>query len=270
MSAELHPVAAPVGAPVAAGDGGALLHLDELVAGYGSVPVLHGVGIAVPHGEIAVILGANGVGKTTTIRTIAGLLPTWGGTVRLQGHDLGRLPAEERVRLGIGTVPAAPAVFRDLSVLDNLRVGALAQRRVRGGRDTQVTDVLDSFPALKDRTRQLAGSLSGGEQRMLAIARALMGKPRLLLVDEASMGLSPRMVMVVLQLLHSLRSDGLAICMVEQNVAALDVADRAYLMEKGRVVHASSGSQVQQLRDEAARVYLGTGPTSRSGGRRGP
>lgn len=266
MSADQHPAGSTSGTVVAGG--GALLELKEIVTGYGSVPVLHGVDITVPHGEIAVILGANGVGKTTTIRTIAGLLPTWGGTVRLQDRDLGRLPAEDRVRLGIGTVPAAPAVFRDLSVLDNLRVGALTQRRGKGRHDSQVADVLDSFPALKDRTRQLAGSLSGGEQRMLAIARALMGRPRLLLVDEASMGLSPRMVMVVLQLLHSLRSDGLAICMVEQNVAALDVADRAYLMEKGRVVHATSGRDVQLIRDEAARVYLGTATTPHPGERR--
>lgn len=259
MSVDLHPAGTTQTRVVASG--GALLDLKELVTGYGSVPVLHGVEIAVPHGEIAVILGANGVGKTTTIRTIAGLLPAWGGTVRLQDRDLGRLPAEDRVRLGIGTVPAAPAVFRDLSVLDNLRVGALTRWRGRGRHDAQVADVLGSFPALKDRTRQLAGSLSGGEQRMLAIARALMGAPRLLLVDEASMGLSPRMVSGVLQLLHSLRSEGLAICMVEQNVAALDVADRAYLMEKGRVVQATSGRGVQQIRDEAARVYLGTATT---------
>lgn len=233
-----------------------LLHLEQLVTGYGSVPVLHGVEIAVRPGEIAVVLGANGVGKTTTIRAVAGLLPTWRGTVRLGGRDLGRLSAEQRVRLGIGTVPAAPAVFRDLSVLDNLRVGGFAARRPR--RDGGVADVLAYFPALKDRTRQLAGSLSGGEQRMLAIARALMGEPRLLLVDEASMGLSPRMVTTVLELLHGLRSHGLAVCMVEQNVAALDVADRAYLMEQGRVVHATSGRDVHRIRDEAERVYLGS------------
>lgn len=253
MPVELRPAGpAPATAPDAA-----LLHLEELVTGYGSVPVLHGVEIAVRPGEIAVVLGANGVGKTTTIRAVSGLLPTWRGRVSLGGRDLGRTSAEQRVRLGIGTVPAAPAVFRDLSVMDNLRVGALARPRSRG---EEVADVLDAFPVLKDRTRQLAGSLSGGEQRMLAIARALMGRPRLLLVDEASMGLSPRMVMVVLELLHGLRSRGLAVCMVEQNVAALDVADRAYLMEKGRVVHATSGRDVHRIRDEAARVYLGSGP----------
>jgi branched-chain amino acid transport system ATP-binding protein len=259
MSVDLHPDALTLVDP--------LVQLQQLVTGYGSLQVLHGVDIAVPQGEIAVILGANGVGKTTTIRAISGALPTWSGTLSLEGKTLGRLRAEDRVRLGIGTVPAASAVFRDLSVLDNLRVGAIALRRAKGAVERQVHDVLDVFPALKDRTQQLAGSLSGGEQRMVAIARALMGSPRLLLVDEASMGLSPRMVMVVMELLHSLRGTGLTICMVEQNVAALDVADRAYLMEKGRVVHAAGGRDVQLIRDEAARVYLGTAGAHKADGR---
>jgi branched-chain amino acid transport system ATP-binding protein len=240
----------------------ALLTLDALVTGYGSVPVLHGVGLAVPDRAIAVILGANGVGKTTTLRAVSGLLPAWRGRVAFAGHGLQHIPAEQRVRLGIGTVPAAPAVFRDLTVLDNLRVGAITDRR-RAHTAARIEEVLDVFPALRSRAKQLAGSLSGGEQRMLAIARALMSRPRLLLVDEASMGLSPVMVLNVLGLLDSLRSSGLAICMVEQNVAALDVADRAYLMEQGRVVHAAVGSDVASLRDEAARVYLGAAPAAR-------
>lgn len=248
------PEAASSGAKPA--DAGAVLLVDQLVTGYGSVPVLHGVALDVPHGQIAVILGANGVGKTTTLRAVSGLLPAWRGRVEFDGRALARVPAEKRVRLGIGTVPAAPATFRDLSVLDNLRVGAITWPR-RANIAERIDEVLSTFPVLRSRSRQLAGSLSGGEQRMLAIARALMTRPRLLLIDEASMGLSPTMVLAVLQMLDTLRSEGLSICMVEQNVAALDVADRAYLMEQGRVVHTAEAGDMHVLRDEAARVYLG-------------
>ena len=234
-----------------------MLRLENVEAGYGSAAVLHGVNIEVEQGEIAVILGANGVGKTTTLRAITGLIRPWRGTVEFEGRRLGRMRPEEVVRLGIGVVPESPGVFRDMSVKDNLRVGGFALGPDRAAVESRLREVLDFFPLLAERQSQLAGSLSGGEQRTLAVARALMGSPRLLLVDEASMGLSPTMVAMVFHLMDRIRNQGVTVCMVEQNVSALDVADRAYVMEKGRVVHEARGRELGQMRSEVASAYLG-------------
>jgi branched-chain amino acid transport system ATP-binding protein len=235
----------------------ALLDLDRVASGYGATPVLHEVSFEVRRGDITVVLGANGVGKTTMLRTVAGMLATWRGSITLEGRPIERLSPEARVRLGIGTVPEPPAVFRNLTVADNLAVGALAM----GGGRRQATErrskALDTFAVLAKRANQLAGSLSGGEQRMLAIARALVGEPRLLLVDEASMGLAPTMVSEVLHMLAELRSSGMTVCMVEQDLSALEIADRAYVVAQGRVVHRAETDQLATLRDEAARLYLG-------------
>jgi branched-chain amino acid transport system ATP-binding protein len=245
------PSAPPVAPPAA------LLDIDRLITGYGSAPVLHEVNLSAARGDITVILGANGVGKTTCLRTVAGLLPVWKGSITFDGRTLHRMRADERVRQGIGLVPEPPAVFRDLSVLDNLRVGAMPLGRSRRRVQARVDAVLDGFPKLRQRSRQIAGSLSGGEQRMLAVARALAAEPRLLLVDEASMGLSPTMVSEVLGMLNGLREYGLSLCIVEQNVAALDIADRVYVMEKGRVAHTAASGDIDALRAAAAQVYLG-------------
>jgi branched-chain amino acid transport system ATP-binding protein len=229
------------------------------VAGYGAVPVLHGIDVRVDEGEIAVVLGANGVGKTTTLRAISGLLRPWQGHIRLRGENIERLSAEAVVRLGIGLVPEPPGVFLDMSVLDNLRVGAFGLGRVpRSQVDERIAKVFETFEPLAKREHQLGGSLSGGEQRMLAVARALMGDPTLLLVDEASMGLSPVMTSEVFDLLARVRSTGVTLCMVEQNVSALDIADRAFVIEQGRVVHTASGSALHKIRDEVTHAYLGT------------
>jgi ABC-type branched-subunit amino acid transport system ATPase component len=254
MRADPVPAPEPLLAPGSALDA---LTVDRVVAGYGSAPVLHGLSLAANAGEITVVLGANGVGKTTMLRTVSGLLFPWKGTVSFSGHILNRLHAEARVRLGIGMVPEPPAVFRNLSVRDNLRVGALPLGRARQAAEGRLEATLSEFPLLARRLRQLAGSLSGGEQRMLALARALMAEPRLLLVDEPSMGLSPTMVDEVLALLRGLRERGLSVCMVEQHAAALDIADRAYVLEQGRVVHTTGGAGMDELRDQAARLYLG-------------
>lgn len=241
----------------AADDRDAVLDVDSVISGYGSSPVLHGLSLEARRGHITVVLGANGVGKTTALRTVAGTVPTWQGTIVFDGRAVHGLGPEARVRLGIGTVPEAPGVFRNLSVADNLAIGALStgvRRRLAAAlRD----EVFDTFSVLAKRAHQIAGSLSGGEQRMLAIARALMGRPRLLLVDEASMGLAPSMVREVLGMLRGLRDNGLSVCMVEQDLSALEIADRAYVVAQGQVVQRAETGDLERLRDEAARLYLG-------------
>lgn len=236
-----------------------LLELEEVVTGYGRAPVLHGVTLAVAEGELAVILGANGAGKTTTLRATSGLLRAWAGAIRFDGVDISRLQPERVARLGVGMVPEAPGVFLELSVRDNLLAGAFALSDGRRRADQSVEAVLADFPLLAERGDQRADSLSGGEQRMLAIARALVGQPRLLLLDEASMGLSPSMVTAVLNLLAGIRANGVTVCMIEQSPSALDIADRAYLMAKGRVVESVEGDRVGDLRRRAIDTYLGRG-----------
>lgn len=232
-----------------------LLSLRGVTAGYGSAAVLHGLDLDVGVDEFVVVLGANGVGKTTTLRAITGLLMPQDGTITFAGRDVTRLGVEATVRTGIGLVPEPPGVFRDLSVLDNLRVGAFASPAQDVG--ARLDTVLDRFPLLGRRARQRGGSLSGGEQRTLAIGRALMSQPRLLLVDEASTGLSPGNVRHVFELLAGLPAHGIAVCLVEQNVSALDHADRVYVLEKGRVVHRAEGAAVAESREAVTAAYLG-------------
>ena len=231
-----------------------LLRVDDLRAGYGSAAVLHGVELSVAEAELVVLLGANGVGKTTTLSAIAGIVRPWSGRVALHGRPIDRLSTEQIIRLGLGMVPAPPGIFRELSVADNLRAGATASRRHEG---RMLDDVASTFPILRERLMQRAGSLSGGEQRMLAIARALMGEPRLLLVDEASMGLSPAMVSITFGMLDRIRERGVGILMAEQNVGAIDIADRAYVLEKGRIVRHDEGEALSGTRTALAGTYLG-------------
>jgi branched-chain amino acid transport system ATP-binding protein len=240
------------------------LSLTGVVTGYGSVPVLHGIDLEVSAGEAAVILGANGAGKTTILQTVAGFVRPWRGRVTFDGRDIGRLAPERIVALGVGVVPPAPGVFRELSVLDNLRVGGFALGRDRRRVQRRLDEILADLPGFGRRLNQIAGRMSGGEQRLLAVARALMGEPRLLLVDEASMGLSPAMFASVLRLLDRVRREGVTLCLVEQNHAALDIADRAYVIAKGGVVHAARGAGIASVRAAAADAYLGTpAPTGR-------
>jgi len=237
-----------------------LLTLDDVVGGYGSARVLNGVSFEVRAGEVAVILGANGVGKTTTLRAIAGLKRIWSGRITLDGRGVGRASPEKLVRMGVATVPEPPGVFRDMSVVHNLRVGGFALARGARLLEERIAWAFAAFPILERRKHQLAGSLSGGEQRLLAVARAMIAQPRLLLVDEVSMGLAPTMVTSVFAVIAKLRrEEGVAVCMVEQNVAALDISDRAYVMEKGRIVHEAGGEGLSRARDEAIRAYLGPG-----------
>jgi branched-chain amino acid transport system ATP-binding protein len=223
-----------------------LLEVSGLRTGYGAVPVLHGVGLDVDEGSNAVLIGLNGAGKTTTLLTLAGLLPSWSGEVHFDGLPLGRLDARERVRRGIVLVPEGRRVFPALTVAQNLRLGSWPHRRNRRRNSTNLAKVLEMFPRLEERRDQLAGTLSGGEQQMLAIGRGLMGAPRLLLLDEASLGLSPKLVSEVFAAVRQINAEGVTVLMVEQNAGVLAGVDRAFVMQKGRIEFSGTGSEILQ------------------------
>ncbi len=240
-------------------DGDPLLRVQDLRAGYGAVPVLHGIAFDVRRGETAVILGLNGAGKTTTALTLCGALRPSSGTVLFDRQDATGWDIGRSVEAGIVLVPEGRRIFPDLPVEKNLEVGAWSQRRQRGWLEEQRERVYGYFPRLRERHRQLAGSLSGGEQQMLAIARGLMAGPKLLIVDEASLGLAPVVTRSVFEIVRQVNADGTTVVLVEQNVGALEVADVALVMEHGAIVAEFRG---EQLRDPAAvrRIFLGEKP----------
>ena len=233
----------------------ALLEIQDLVVGYGRFPVLHGIDFVVEEGEVCVLLGLNGAGKTTTVATIAGLLRPTQGRVVFDGKSLGRRSPSARVKGGIALCPEGRRVFPRLTVEQNLRLGSWVQRRQPRTVRRQMELVLDYFPRLDERADQVAGTLSGGEQQMLAVGRALMSSPRLLMIDEASMGLSPTLARTVWDATARIARDGTTVLMVEQNAGALPYADRALLMEKGTLIHQVVGDEIRNvnLRD----AYLG-------------
>ena len=233
----------------------ALLEIRDLVVGYGRFPVLHGIDFVVEEGEVCVLLGLNGAGKTTTVSTIAGLLKPTSGRVVFDGRSLGRRSPSARVKAGIALCPEGRRVFPRLTVEQNLRLGSWVQRRRPKTVRRQMELVLDYFPRLDERADQVAGTLSGGEQQMLAVGRALMSSPRLLMIDEASMGLSPTLARTVWDATARIARDGTTVLMVEQNAGALPYADRALLMEKGTLADHLVGEQIRNvnLRD----AYLG-------------
>jgi branched-chain amino acid transport system ATP-binding protein len=238
--------------PPRAADGpgaGALLRLDGVRSGYGKLPVLHGVELSIEAGRTAVLLGLNGAGKTTTAQTICGALPTWSGSVSFDGQDISGWSTRRCVEAGIVMVPEGRRVFPDLSVARNLQVGAWRQRRDTDFVEERREQVLDYFPRLRERLAQAAGTLSGGEQQMLAIARGLMARPRLLIIDEASMGLAPVIVKDVFDIVGRITADGVTVLLIEQNVGALAIADVGFVMERGRVVRRLVGDE---LRDRTA------------------
>ena len=215
---------------------GALLELNSLHVSYGKVEAVHGVSLRLDKGQISTVIGANGAGKTTLLLAATGLLP-WQGQAFFDGQDLSRLETEERVELGFCLVPEQRELFGDLSVLDNLLLGAYVRRRDKAFVRRGLERVFEQFPRLAERRSQFATTLSGGERQMLAIGRALMSEPRLLLLDEPSLGLAPTIVRNVLQQVDRLRHAGVSILLVEQNArAALDIADYAYVMEAGEFV----------------------------------
>jgi branched-chain amino acid transport system ATP-binding protein len=232
----------------------ALLEVSGLVAGYGPVEVLHGIDLGVNEGEVVVVLGANGAGKTTTIRAISGTIARR-GNITFLGKSITHAAPDAIVHSGIAQVPQGRGTFVDLTVEDNLRVGAYVRRDDASG---DINHWFDVFPRLRERRTQKAGSLSGGEQQMLAIARALMSKPRLLLCDEPSLGLAPIIVQEMFRILAQLNKEqGTSILLVEQNAnLAMDIAHRAYLLETGSIV--ASGDAKEMLDDDAIRkAYLG-------------
>ncbi len=232
-----------------------LLEVDGLRTGYGALPVLQGISFAVEEGETAVIFGLNGAGKTTTVNCLAGLLPTWGGEVRLDGQKISGLDAPGIVKAGISLSPEGRRVWPGLSVMKNLELGAWS-RKDRKRIDETVQQVFEYFPRLEERKDQLAGTLSGGEQQMLAIGRAIMSKPRLLMIDEASLGLSPKLAQTVFQVVSQINDDGTTVIIVEQNVGVLPYADQALLMEKGTLTFDGRGEELEKS-GELRRTYLG-------------
>jgi branched-chain amino acid transport system ATP-binding protein len=223
---------------------------------YDRVQVLHGVTLRVAEGELVSVLGANGAGKSTTVRTISGLLRPVQGSIAFLGERIDGRPAHEVLRRGIAQCPEGRRIFPEMTVRENLEMGAYVRGR-DGAAHEDLERVFGQFPVLRERAQQLGGTLSGGEQQMLAIARALMSRPRLLLLDEPSLGLAPAMVSTVFRVVDEIRRQGVTVLMVEQNAAlALRMADRGYVMEGGRVVLEGKG---QDLLDNAdvRRAYLG-------------
>ena len=234
----------------------ALLEIADLTATYGNGPVLHGISLVVPEKGIATVLGANGAGKTTLLRAVCGMVKT-GGTVRVCGQNVSGKPTEEIVRLGVAHVPDGRGTFLTLTTEENLRVGAYTRRDPQGvARDLERT--YGYFPRLKERRRQQAGTLSGGEQQMLAISRALMLRPRLLLLDEPSFGLAPLVVQEIFRIMHRINAEeGVAILLVEQNAAlALDLAQQVTILETGRAVISGSPDMIRN-NESMRRAYLG-------------
>ena len=235
----------------------ALLEIAELRGGYGRVEVLRGVSLHVNHGEIVALLGSNGAGKSTLNNILCGLFPAWSGSVHFEGKVVTNAHYRQIVKAGLIQVPEGRRVFPNLSVLENLELGSFTRARER--RSHNLECVFKIFPRLQERTAQKAGTLSGGEQQMLAIGRGLMAEPRLLILDEPSLGLSPLLVEELFALVGRLRSEGLAILLVEQNVGqTLDIADRAYVLENGSVRF--EGRPAELLASaELKRAYLGIG-----------
>ncbi len=214
----------------------ALLEIENLHVSYGRVEVLHGISLTVDEGEIVTLLGANGAGKSTTLLSISRLVEAKSGTLRFDGKDLGRFPSHEVVGLGIAQVPEGRRVFGTMSVEENLRLGAFLVRD-ESRRESTLRWIYELFPRLEERAGQLAGTLSGGEQQMLAIGRALMAQPRLLLLDEPSLGLAPLLVRSIFKTIRRISDNGVTVLLVEQNArAALRLASRGYVLEVGNVV----------------------------------
>ncbi|KUL93276.1 hypothetical protein DK26_24885 [Bosea sp. WAO] len=233
-----------------------MLAIEGLKVRYGAVEALKGISLSVGQGEVVTLIGGNGAGKSTLMRAIGGLAKVAGGTIRFEGRDIAGIKGHECVRLGIGHSPEGRMVFGDQSVRDNLVLGAYA-RRDEDGIAADIERYFGIFPRLAERQDQLAGTLSGGEQQMLAIARALMARPKLLLLDEPSLGLAPLIVREVFAVIRRLREEGITILLVEQMAnQALAVADRAYVIETGTITLEGTGAEL--LRDERVRsAYLG-------------
>lgn len=234
-----------------------MLKVENLHVYYGNIHAIKGIDLEVQEGEIVSLIGANGAGKTTTLQSISGLIPSKDGSVVFEGENIEKRKAHLITKLGIAQVPEGRRVFTGLSVLDNLKLGAFLINDTKKNIEKDIEDIYEKFPVLKERKNQLAGTLSGGEQQMLAMGRALMSRPRLLLLDEPSMGLSPLFVDKIFDVVKELNKTGTTILLVEQNAnIALSISDRAYVLETGKIV--KSGDAKILLKDSSIKeAYLG-------------
>ena len=232
-----------------------MLNVDNINVYYGAIHAVKNVSLTVNEGEIVTLIGANGAGKTTTLQTISGLLHARSGSITFQEQNIGGIPAHKLVNLGMAQVPEGRRIFLQMSVKENLEMGAFT--RPGSEVDDSIAEVYERFPRLKERMNQVAGTLSGGEQQMLAMGRALMSKPKLLMLDEPSMGLAPILVEQIFDIIKELHKAGTTILLVEQNAEmALKVADRAYVMESGKIVLSGTGAELAAS-DAIKKAYLG-------------
>lgn len=233
-----------------------MIKINDLVVAYGGIEALKGISLEVPSGKIITLVGANGAGKSTTLKSIVGLVKPKGGSIDYEGTDLTKLNTELMVKKGIALVPEGRRVFADLTVLENLKIGAYS-RKDRTGIAEDLEKVYSLFPRLKERTWQLAGTLSGGEQQMLAIGRALMSRPKLIMMDEPSLGLAPIIVKELFGIIKKINEEGMTVLLIEQNAnAALKIADIGYIMETGKITLSGSGKDLL-ANDEIKKAYLG-------------
>jgi branched-chain amino acid transport system ATP-binding protein len=236
----------------------ALLEVDSLDVSYGAIRALRGVKLSVEKGQIVTLIGANGAGKTTTLRALSGLVPAQKGKIVFDGHLLNGKKPHEIVRLGMAHAPEGRGIFPSLTVKDNLELGAYS-RHDRAGISSDIEKAYSRFPILKERHAQSAGTLSGGEQQMLAVARALMARPRLLLLDEPSLGLAPQIVKVIFNIIQEINKEGVTILLVEQNAAmALSIAHHGYVLETGEIKMSDDAKKLAAS-DEVRKAYLGVG-----------
>lgn len=234
----------------------AMLEIDDINVYYGAIHAIKGISLKVEQGEIVTLIGANGAGKSTTLRTISGLLKPKSGSIKFEGQEIGGVPAQNIVRLGISQVPEGRRIFANMTVLENLELGAYI-RDDKDGIEQDMKMVFERFPRLEERISQEAGTLSGGEQQMLAMGRALMSRPRLLLLDEPSMGLAPLLIKEIFSIIKDINATGTTVLLVEQNAnMALSIANRAYVLETGRIT--LSGDAKELAASESVRkAYLG-------------
>lgn len=233
-----------------------MLEIDAVHTGYGDVPILHGLSLKIDEGMIGAVVGANGAGKTTTMRAVAGILPCWQGEIRLAGERIDQLSPGRRVDAGVILVPEGRKLFPSMTVFENLELGSL-HPKAKAARSQTLEQVFEIFPRLKEREAQKAGTLSGGEQQMCAIGRGLMGLPKVLMLDEPSLGLAPIIVETIFDIVRRIRKEGVTVLMVEQNVRhALTLSDQAWVLEHGKIEFGGKGQELL-ADDRVKRAYLG-------------
>jgi branched-chain amino acid transport system ATP-binding protein len=234
---------------------GTILKVDNINVYYGAIHAIKGISFEVNEGEIVTLIGANGAGKSTTLQTVSGLLRSRTGSIEFNGENISHVPAHKLVYKGLAQVPEGRRIFLQMSVEENLEMGAFTQKNA--GIDADIESVYEQFPRLRERKKQIAGTLSGGEQQMLAMGRALMSHPKLLMLDEPSMGLAPILVEQIFDIIRQLHKNGTTILLVEQNAQmALSVADRAYVLETGKITLSGTGKELAES-DEVRKAYLG-------------